>query len=649
MWRSLSRKSKPILSLGAKGIEVSWLILAFLVLSASFSEAEALEVAQAIASELPPPQDLVPSRPEPVIPPGAPAPRSTEEPLDDLPLESSPSERDDPRLELSPSERDDREITVTLLYWEGNSVISTAELAAIPILLDGQNQPISAIVGKKLAYSRLVDVAQSVADYYAAAGYRTSGAIVDIPKKTRENRQGYITIQVIEGQLDRIAVQRGNASEDEIECESGSRVRGKGRLDRYVRSRLGVDCTSIVNVDRLRDALALLQLDPLIDSVNATLAAGTQPGRNELLVRYEPAGASVPQLSLDNGRVPSVGSFQREFGFRQNNLLGAGDRVDLGYTNTDGSDRFDLGYFVPLSSQNASLSLGYSDTQNDVIEEPFDDIDDDGNTPDIESESRTYEVTFRQPLIRKIESETFREIALGLTASLQESEAFLLDIPFPLSPGADEDGQTRIFALRFSQELTQQDSREVLALRSQFSFGFDAFDATINRQIPGVEEIPDSRFFAWRGQGQYVRLLGGNTILLVRSNVQLADRALVPLEQFSVGGLGSVRGYRQDTNIGDNGVFASVELQIPVLRAFRRQATLRIVPFVDYGRVWNSSDREEPNPPDLSSLGIGLQWQQGDSWFARIDWGIPLVETDRRERTWQENGIYFTVRYAPRF
>jgi len=40
--------------------------------------------------------------------------------------------------------------------------------------------------------------------------------------------------------------------------------------------------------------------------------------------------------------------------------------------------------------------------------------------------------------------------------------------------------------------------------------------------------------------------LAPDTLLLVRGNVQLADRALVPIEQFSLGGLESVRGYRQD-------------------------------------------------------------------------------------------------------
>ena len=53
-------------------------------------------------------------------------------------------------------------------------------------------------------------------------------------------------------------------------------------------------------------------------------------------------------------------------------------------------------------------------------------------------------------------------------------------------------------------------------------------------------------YFSWRGQAQLVRLLAPDTLFLIRADVQLADRALVPLEQIGVGGQETVRGYRQD-------------------------------------------------------------------------------------------------------
>jgi hypothetical protein len=53
-------------------------------------------------------------------------------------------------------------------------------------------------------------------------------------------------------------------------------------------------------------------------------------------------------------------------------------------------------------------------------------------------------------------------------------------------------------------------------------------------------------------------------------------------------------------------------------------AVIQVVPFVDWGMVWNGSGQANPSPNSLASVGLGLQWQQGD-FTARLDWGIPLV------------------------
>jgi len=168
----------------------------------------------------------------------------------------------------------------------------------------------------------------------------------------------------------------------------------------------------------------------------------------------------------------------------------------------------------------------------------------------------------------------------------------------------------------------------------------DALDSTVN------DNVPDSRFFAWRGQGQFVRLLAPDTLLLVRADVQLANEALVPLEQFGIGGQQTVRGYRQDFLLTDNGVLLSAEVRLPILRVRNLDGLLQVAPFFDIGMGWNASS-EDPDPNALIGLGAGLQWRQGDRLTARIDFGIPLVSVDSRDVTWQESGLYFSIVYTP--
>jgi hemolysin activation/secretion protein len=142
-------------------------------------------------------------------------------------------------------------------------------------------------------------------------------------------------------------------------------------------------------------------------------------------------------------------------------------------------------------------------------------------------------------------------------------------------------------------------------------------------------------------------LLAPETLLVLRSDLQFAGSSLVPLEQFAIGGFGSVRGYRQDLLLTDNGAFVSAEVQLPILRVPESRGVLRLIPFIDFGVGWNSSGETTGDTNTLLATGLGLQWQMRDSLDVRLDWGIPLIASDDRNRTLQEQGLYFSVNYSP--
>jgi len=577
---------------------------------------EPLHIAQVPDSPSIPAQDIDPSKTPEDFPNNVPAPPpAPEEQLPDSPRHLCP--------EFTPTDevnQTSRSIKGVQFEFKGSTLFNREQLeSALPPNWQILNQQ-----DKAIPLTELLRVAECVAELYADKGYSTSGAVVHIP----EQGTGEVIVQVIEGKLTDI----------QLKAEGSADLQ-----EHYVRSRLGVKEEEPLNVDHLREKLQLLQLDPLISGVTAELNAGAEPGQSILNVKYEEADSFDLSFNTNNGRSPSVGSFQRGTTLTEANLLGLGDRLTLSYDNSDGSDSINASYSVPINAHDGTISASYSSGWNDVIETPFDDIDGDGDGPDINSRSQTYELSLRQPIHRRIRDRTFQEFALSLNASVRDSKSFLLDEAFPLSPGAEADGTSRVTALRFSQEWTQQDAKQVIALRSQFSLGLNALNSTINDPIAGVEPIPDSEFFSWRGQGQWVRRLGAKTLLL-RGNVQLADRVLPSSEQFGIGGFGSVRGYRQDQLLTDNGIFASAELQIPIARIRKWDTTIQAVPFVDVGKGWENAG-ENPDPGTLASVGLGIQLRQSDRLTARIDWGIPLVSVESRKRTWQENGLYFSVVY----
>ncbi|MEH2123790.1 ShlB/FhaC/HecB family hemolysin secretion/activation protein [Nostoc sp.] len=544
--------------------------------------------------QLPPPQDVQPPSPKTPTPPTLPQlppPSELLQPEQPQPLP------DEPLLERS------QIFTVKQFEVIGSTVFSRKKLTEV----------LAPFTNKPITFAQLLEARSKITELYIQEGYVTSGAY--IPEQTFANN-GVVQIQVIEGKLEDI------------------QITGTKRLNpNYIRSRIALGASTPLNQKRLLESLQLLQLNPLIENLSAELSAGSRTGANLLAIKITEADSSNIQAVLDNGRSPSIGSFRRQLQANEANLLGFGDSISLTYSNTDGSNTIDTSYSLPLNPRNGSLTFSYGTTSADVIERPF-------NRLNIESASQYYELTFRQPLVQTPN----QEFALGITAFRRESDisSSLLEeneVPLSeLSPGADKEGRTRVSALRFFQEWTSRNSQEVIAARSEFSLGIGAFNATIN------DTEPDSRFFAWRGQAQWVRLLAPDTLLLIRGNVQLASTELLASEQFGLGGINSVRGYRQDLLLTDNGALASVEFRLPIARVPQWNGVLQVTTFGDVGTAWNnSSSRDENNTNTLVSVGLGLRWLQGNNFTAGVEWGIPLVsvDTQTQSNTWQEKGLYF--------
>ncbi|MGK7895935.1 MAG: ShlB/FhaC/HecB family hemolysin secretion/activation protein [Xenococcus sp. (in: cyanobacteria)] len=530
-----------------------------------------------------------------------------QKPESEIPLELNPPEI--PSLPETP--KIPQTITVKKFEFIGNTAFSDEELA----------KTVAEFINRPISFAELLQIEEIIKNKYTAGCqgdtnepcYINSGAF--IPANQTFAKDGAIVqVQIVEGSIEQI------------------NITGLKRLNQsYVRSRIQKGISQPLERQELLDQLQILQLDPLIQNFSANLTAGSRPEKSILEINVIEADSFAIDLFTNNGRAPSVGTWRRGFRINEGNLLGIGDRIFGEYTNTDGSNKIDLGYFIPLNASNTTINIAGGINDTEVVEEPFDRLD-------IEGDSFNIEFGLRQPILRTPE----QELALGITGSRQESKTKLLGENFPISSGADDNGETRISALRFYQEYTKRTLEDVFAIRSQLNIGLDVFDATVND-----DQLPDSRFFAWRGQGQYVRRLAQDSLLVMRSDLQLAATNLVPLEQFSVGGLDSVRGYRQDAILTDNGFFASAEVRLPILRAQTVEGILQITPFFDFGVGWNSSDDADPEDQTFIGLGLGLQWIMGEQFSARLDYGIPLIDVEDSDETLQENGLYFSINYSP--
>jgi hemolysin activation/secretion protein len=504
-----------------------------------------------------------------------------------------------------PSPGSNRTITVKKFQIEGSTIFTEAAL----------QEPLKKFLDHPLTFADLVAARDLITKLYTDRGYTTSGAYLP---ENQPFQDGTIIIQVLEGVLGKI------------------NLNNQGHLgNRYIQNQIRRFARAPLNVNQLVQGLQLLQLDPLIKTLSAELTPSTRPGESLLNVDITQNPSFRTYLNFDNGRSPSVGSQRQQIRLREETLLGQHDAIEIGYSLTSGSQDINLNYTIPLTPSNTTASIFYSSASANVIEKPFDGLD-------IRSQSRDWEFTFRQPIIQS----PVEELAVGLTFSHRFSQTRLQGRFFPLSPGANpQDGSTRLSVIRLFQDWNRQNGRQVISIHSQFNIGTSWFGA--NRGLPGLtgsEAGLDGQFVSWQGQAQYARALPLKSLLLARLNTQFTPHTLLGLEQFGLGGLGSVRGYRQDSVLSDNGIFASTELRIPFAQIPEGQ--FAVSPFLDYGVGWNNGDIPDPAHGHLASTGFGILFDYKDRVTARLDWGIPLLQGGSG-KSLQESGITFSLQLVP--
>lgn len=276
------------------------------------------------------------------------------------------------------------------------------------------------------------------------------------------------------------------------------------------------------------------------------------------------------------------------------------------------------------------LSLGAGFSETSVIEEPFQVIG-------IRSETERYFLALTHPFYKRRDG----YLNASLMLEQRKSKSFLLDnIPWEFSPGAI-DGVAKVSVVRFSQEWLKKSTNRVMALRSRFSFGLDAGGSTINARNNNGKEVPDSEFISWLGQLQWIQKLAWrDSQLVIDASVHHAFDPLLSIEKFGLGGVHTVRGYRENTLVRDNTLSASIEYRLP-LSGPRWQ----LVSFYDYGKGENIQD-DELAPNLLSSVGLGLRWRdvsgryRGDVYWAEPLEEIPSLEDDN---SLQDRGIHFSL------
>ena len=490
----------------------------------------------------------------------------------------------------------------------GSTILTEVELAAM----------LAPFEGRMVSIDELQALRHAISLSYFQRGYVNSGVIIP----DQDVKSGVVNFTVIEGQLSKL------------------NLSGNKRLnDDYILDRINLGVEKPLNVNDLQRALRTIQRNKLIKKINAQLKPAQELGKAELDVVVTEAESQRLSIAVDNYRSPSIGAEEIILSYSNGNLLGMGDVLDVSYSKTEGLDSVSFNYAFPLTPEDTTLSFFYSLSESEVVEEPFDDLD-------IEYDSNDFGFNVSTPLFK--DNNSTLSIISGMT--FKESESFLLGEPFEFSAGSI-DGVIKSRALELGGSYVYRASAEVYAVSITARQGLDIMDANESSDA----DIPDSEFLTFLGQGQYARRVESipGSQFILRTAFQLSMDPLLPIEKLSVGGHSTVRGYRENQLVRDNGLTASAEFRYAPFadKSGNDPHNFQLVPFLDWGSAWNKDvPRQDDETVNIYSAGLGVLWQPIIGLNVETYWGEAL-EDDRSlgRDDLQDDGIHFSISYGQSF
>lgn len=480
----------------------------------------------------------------------------------------------------------------------GSTVFSTEELKEVTAPYENRT----------LFNSELEDVRIALTRKYIENGYINSGAVIPDHKVVG----GVVQIFIVEGSLKDFEI-KGN---DFLSSD-------------YIKERLKLGAVTPLNINDLQEQIQIMLESPVIESIKSALRPGDQPGEASLtaLVKEGPRVKISPVI--DNRGSPTVGDTRLLIPIQFNNPAGQGDVLNLAMGISEGLSDANMNWAFPLNPQDTTFSVAAGYSESEIINGSF-------KALKIKNRAQTLGFRITQPLYRS--SNTKFSMSMGM--DVRKSESFLLGSGFAFTSGVPADGKVQATVLRFSQDWSKRGLSEVTAARSLFSLGINANNATINSG-----DVPSGEFFAWLGQFQWAKLLRDDLgQFIFRSNVQLTQNPLFAMEQFSVGGALSVRGYLENQLVRDTGYNVSLEYRYPLVRDGNGKSVLTFAPFFDAGGAKNNNQSSGTDPEFISSVGFGLRWDPSKKIHAQVYWGHPLHKIEYTGNSPQENGIHFLIK-----
>lgn len=442
---------------------------------------------------------------------------------------------------------------------------------------------------KEVSLNKLGKLAEDIEQEYLKRGLI---AACFVPPQ--EIKQKTVTLQIVEAKMGKLEIQE-------------HKYFNKDRLNYYWR----VKQNELLHYDKLAKSIKFMNKNPDRE-VKATLHSGQKPETADILLNVNTQFPFHATYSFDREGVPSSGRQRQGWGFRHNNLLGLDDTFLGEYSRGKHFNGISQYHSVPITKAGTSLLYGYNYNKSF----PKGDLESYG----IDSRSKNSNVLIYQDIFRK--EEYLGEIHGGFDFK---------DKTTKLNTGTLN--RDRLRTLRIGNGLVFTQDQSIINLNLEISQGLNMFGSRRKNSFSsrGAKNV----FSRFNLGGEYKRKLFSDLQVNLRLSGQIASTKLTPQEEFSLGGIDSVRGYPSGDYLADNAYQGNIDILLPAFfipqstripyDAYSLKDNITPLLFFDqgYGKRMGvlSTDNKTVN---LTSVGAGIRIRLFNQIAVRLEWGFPI-------------------------
>ncbi len=425
--------------------------------------------------------------------------------------------------------------------------------------------------------------------------YLRRGVIAATFLPEQKSTKNIITLEIIESKMGQLEIQDAPFFK-------------KKRLSRYWKIPQG----NILRYDLLSKSVQLMNKNPDRE-VKATLKPGKEPGTTDIVLTPKTNFPAHVFMSYDNDGAISTGRSRTGMGVRDNNFLGFDDVLMLGETfGRDFKGKYTY-HNLPVGFNGTTFLYGFSYNESSPSKE--------FSVSSIHSKS--YDTTFsvHQDLFRK--ENYIGEAYLGFAAR---------DKTITQNTGTYSKDCLRVFNIGSTFNFSGFGSST--SISSELNQGINGLGSTSNNN-PLASRGAKVTYTKFNLNATHRKILPANMQGNLKFKGQVSSTKLTPQEEFSIGGMDSVRGYPSGDYLADNAALLNADLLIPAFfipnnwklpyaqESFKQQTNL--FAFFDYGwgmRRWPAVT-DEKSVHDIG-VGTGFNFSFYNQISLQVGWGFAV-------------------------